>query len=191
MTELATERLILRPFRDEDAEDVYRYASDPEVGPPAGWLPHKSVKESLEAIRTVLSMAETYAVCLKETGEVIGSIGLFPHRDEVYRGDDGLKLPEAGYWIGKPFWGRGLIPEALREMMRHAFEDLGAECMFCGYYEGNGKSERVQEKCGFTYHHSTGEIYFPLFREFRTEHFTYISREMWESGRSCVPADPS
>ena len=69
---LETIRLILRPWCEDDAEDLYKYASDPEVGPPAGWLPHTSVENSLEIIRNVLSAPETYAVCLKEDGKAIG-----------------------------------------------------------------------------------------------------------------------
>ena len=64
---LETERLILRPWREDDAEELYKYASDPDVGPPAGWSPHTSVENSREIIRTVLSAPETYAVCLRVT----------------------------------------------------------------------------------------------------------------------------
>ena len=71
-----TERLILRPWKDSDAESLYKYAKDPEVGPIAGWPIHTSVDNSLEIIRTVLSANETYAVCLKEDNVAIGSIGL-------------------------------------------------------------------------------------------------------------------
>ena len=71
---LETERLILRPWCEDDAEQLYKYASDAEVGPPAGWPPHTSVENSCEIIRTVLSAPETYAVCLKENGKPIGSI---------------------------------------------------------------------------------------------------------------------
>ena len=65
---LQTKRLILRPWSENDAEELYKYASDPEVGPPAGWPPHTSAENSREIIRTVLSAPETYAVCLKENG---------------------------------------------------------------------------------------------------------------------------
>ena len=78
---LETERLILRPWRKDDAEDLYTYASDPEVGSPAGWPPHTSVENSREIIRTVLSAPETYAVCLRESGKPIGSIGF--HRADL------------------------------------------------------------------------------------------------------------
>ncbi len=74
--QLATERLILRPWAETDAEDLYRYAKDDRVGPIAGWPPHSSVDNSAEIIRTVFSAPETYAVCLKEDNRAIGSIGL-------------------------------------------------------------------------------------------------------------------
>ena len=59
---LETERLILRPWEEGDAEDLYRYASNPDVGPIAGWPVHTSVENSREIIREVLSAPETYAV---------------------------------------------------------------------------------------------------------------------------------
>lgn len=74
--QLTTERLILRPWAEADAEDLYRYAKDDRVGPIAGWPPHSSVDDSAEIIRTVFSAPETYAVCLKEDNRAIGSIGL-------------------------------------------------------------------------------------------------------------------
>ena len=87
---LETERLILRPWCEDDAEELYKNASDPEVGPPAGWPPHTSVENSREIIRTVLSAPETYAVCLKENGKPIGSIGF--HRSDLAEDDDEYEL---------------------------------------------------------------------------------------------------
>ena len=69
---IETERLIMRPWREDDAETLFRYAQDPAVGPAAGWPPHKSVEESLEIIRTVFSQPEVYAMVLKSTGQPIG-----------------------------------------------------------------------------------------------------------------------
>ena len=172
---LETDRLILRPWREGDAEDLFTYASDPEVGPPAGWQPHTSVENSREIIRTVLSASETYAVCLKETGKPIGSIGF--HRNDLAEQDDEYEL---GYWVGKPFWGQRLIPEAAREMLRYAFEDLGMNRIWCGYYDGNIKSRRVQEKLGFVYHHTTEKIKVKQMNEVRTGHVMMMTRETWE-----------
>ena len=172
---LETERLILRPWREEDADDLYTYASDPDVGPPAGWPPHTSVENSLEIIRTVLSAPETYAVCLKESGKPIGSIGF--HRNDLAEDDDEYEL---GYWIGKPFWGQGLIPEASREMLRHAFEDLKMNRIWCGYYDGNEKSRRAQEKLGFVYQRKTAGIEVSLLGEIRTGHSNLMTKDRWQ-----------
>ena len=175
---LQTKRLILRQWCENDAEELYKYASDPEVGLPAGWQPHTSVENSREIIRAVLCAPETYAVCLKENGMPIGSIGL--HRKDLAEREDEYEL---GYWIGKPFWGQGLIPEASRELLRHAFEDLGMRRIWCGYYDGNIKSRRVQEKLGFVHHHTTEGIELSLLGEIRTGHVMLLTREDWQKSR--------
>jgi RimJ/RimL family protein N-acetyltransferase len=171
---LQTKRILLRPWREEDAENLYKYAKDPEVGLPAGWLPHTSVENSREIIRGVLSAPDTYAVCLKEDVKPIGSVGF--HRNDLAENDDEYEL---GYWIGKPFWGQGLIPEASSEMLRYAFEDLGMARVWCGHYDGNVKSRRVMEKLGFVYHHTTEGIEVSLLGEIRTRHALLLTREEW------------
>ncbi len=70
---LMTQRLILRRWNQKDAEDLYRYACDPDVGPIAGWPPHKNPDESRAVIRDVLNGREAYAICLKEDGRAIGA----------------------------------------------------------------------------------------------------------------------
>lgn len=169
-----TKRLILRPWREDDAQELYKYACDPDVGPAAGWPVHTSVENSREIIRTVLSAPETYAVCLKEDGKAIGSIGL--HRNDLAEREDEYEL---GYWLGKPFWGQGLIPEASREILRHAFDDLGMNRIWCGYYDGNVKSRRVQEKLGFEHHHTTEGIEVSLLGEIRTGHAQLMTKDKW------------
>ena len=178
-TVLETEHLLLRPWEEADAESLYEYAKDPQVGPAAGWPPHTSAENSREIIRTVLSEPETYAVCLKEEGRAVGSIGLMIGSGST------LGLPdsegEIGYWIGVPFWGKGLIPEAVRELIRHAFVDLHLEALWCGYFDGNEKSRRVQEKCGFLYHHTVPDVYVKQIDDHRTEHVTRLPKEAWIS----------
>lgn len=172
---LQTERLILRRWEDSDAEDLYEYAKDPDVGPIAGWPAHRSVEESREIIRNVLNGAECYAICLKDDSRAIGAIELMRHTALV-GGDDECEL---GYWLGKPFWGRGIMPEAARALLRRAFEDLGMTRVWCGYYEGNAKSKRVQEKCGFRPQFVREGVEVPLMRETRTDHVSCITREEW------------
>lgn len=175
---LETKRLILRPWREDDAENLYKYASDPEVGPAAGWPPHKDVSDSRAIIRDVLAVPETYAVCLRESGEAVGSIRLkMKGVTDMTDRDDECEL---GYWIGKPHWGQGLIPEAAGELIRHAFDDLDMRAVWCGYYDGNTKSRRVQEKLGFVYQHKTEGLEVRLLSEIRTGHVMLMTRETWE-----------
>ncbi len=177
--ELVTERLILRPWLESDAESLYQYAKNPNVGPIAGWPVHTSVENSREVIQNVLAVPETYAVCLKEDNKAIGSVGLTVGEKSNFNLPD--NEGEIGYWIGEPFWGRGLIPEACRELIRHAFEDLGLCTLWCGYFDGNEKSKRVQEKCGFRYHHTDKDILWKLMNDVRTEHVTRLTKEEWET----------
>lgn len=176
---LTTRRLLLRPWEERDAKDLYLYAKDLRVGPMAGWSPHLSVEHSRQVIRTVLSAPETYAVVLKETGEPVGCAGmLFGESGNVPMSEGEAEI---GYWIGVPYWGKGLIPEAVQRLLRRCFEDLGCTAVWCGYYDGNQRSRRVQEKCGFLYHHTTPNILSPM-GDLRTEHFTRITKEKWIEG---------
>ena len=174
---LETERLILRRWEETDAEKLYQYAKDPDVGPIAGWPPHQSVEESLGVIRNVFNGLEAYAICLKTDNKAIGAIELKlnGHTDMTERDDE----CELGYWLGKSFWGQGIVPEAAREMLRRAFEDIGMQKVWCGYYDGNLKSKRVQEKCGFRYQWTTEGVDLPLMHEKRTGHVNLMTKDDW------------
>ena len=104
---LETERLTLRAWAETDAESLYSYAKDPDIGPIAGWPAHRSKEESLNTIRHVLNGKECYAICERGSNNPIGSIELKlnGHTDMTDRDDE----CELGYWLGKPFWGEGVI----------------------------------------------------------------------------------
>lgn len=175
---LETERLILRPFEKTDAESVYQYAKDPDVGPIAGWHPHSSVEESQRVIENILMVSETYAVCLKSDHKAIGAVSLmFGDKSNI-----GIKRSEGeiGFWLGKPFWGQGLMPEAVRALVRYAFFELNFETLWCGYFDGNEKSRRCQEKVGFCYHHTNEDIHWKLMNDIRTEHIMCLTRKEWK-----------
>ena len=173
---LETERLILRPWEEADAEECYKYAKDPLVGPIAGWPVHTSVENSRQVIRDVLMVPETYAIVLKESRLPVGSIGLHFHSDLAEKDDEA----ELGYWLGVPYWGQGLVSEAARELLRYAFEDLKLSRVWCGYYDGNEKSKRVQEKLGFKYQWTTEEVPVPQMGEIRKRHVNLMTREEWK-----------
>ena len=176
---LETPRLLLRPWEDSDAEQLYSLARDPRVGPIAGWPPHKDITDSRRILRDILQAEESYAVVLKETGAVIGSIGLRQNSD-LASGDAEREL---GYWLGVPFWGKGYMPEAAKAVLRHAFEDLGLETVWCGYYEGNAQSKRVQEKLGFTFQWKTERLYVAQMDEYRTGYVNRMTRDEWPAIR--------
>ena len=176
---METERLILRPWEEGDAASLFKYASDPDIGPIAGWPPHSSVDNSREIIRTVFAAPEVYAVVLKNTGEPVGCCGII-FSDTLHSADMTLQEAEIGYWIGKPYWGNGLIPEAVNALLLRCFEELGLETVWCGYYDGNNKSRRVCEKCGFKYHHTNRDAVSPL-GDKRTEHFHVMTKEDFEA----------
>ncbi|MBR5159934.1 MAG: GNAT family N-acetyltransferase [Bacteroidaceae bacterium] len=144
---METERLILRPWRESDAEALFKYASDPDVGPRAGWPPHKSVEESLQIIKTVFNTPTMWAVELKETAEAIGCVGYLP------ASVSNLQIPddqcEVGYWIGKPYWGRGICTEALRLVIDYCFNVKHYTVLWGDFFPSNPASGRVMTKCGF------------------------------------------
>ncbi len=149
---METSRIFLRPWRDSDAAALYKYASDPEVGPRAGWPPHQSEAESLEIIRTVFNNDTTWAIVLKETGEAIGAMG--------YGSSCECKLPArpdeptVGYWVGKPYWNKGICTEALALLIDHIRSTTDIKSLISGHFIDNPASGRVMEKCGFV---ATGE----------------------------------
>ncbi len=176
---METKRLLLRHWAETDAESLYKYAKDPAVGPIAGWPPHRNIEESLTVIQTVFNRSECYAICEKGSNKAIGAIELKMngHTDMTEKDDE----CELGYWLGKPFWGKGYMTEAVRELLRYGFENLGMTTIWCGYYDGNNKSKRVQEKVGFFYHHTCNEVHVPLMNEVRIGHTNYMTRAQWEN----------
>ena len=134
---METERILLRHWEESDAEALFKYASDPDVGPRAGWPAHKSVEESREIIRTVFHNDTTWAIVLKETGETIGCIGYYTH--ETSNIPIGENDCEVGYWVGKPYWNKGICTEALKLMLDH--------CTQCGFSD-TGMLNRCSQLVG-------------------------------------------
>ena len=150
-----SDRLLLRLFTDADAEALFTLASDPDVGPRAGWKPHQSVEESRQIIRTVFHNPTTWAIVLRQTGELVGAIGYGPSCE--------CQLPAlpcestVGYWVGKPFWNQGICTEALRMMIDHIRATTTITSLISGHFVDNPASGKVMEKCGFI---ATGDTCF-------------------------------
>jgi RimJ/RimL family protein N-acetyltransferase len=164
---METERLILRPWNKEDAFALYEIAKEEEVARPCGWIAHTSVLESLACIQTIYTSPLCFAITLKD-GTIIGAIEL----KETNRKDE----KEIGYFIGKDFWGHGYMPEAVKFLSDYAFNDLHINVLKICYYEGNDRSKRVAEKCGF--HYLTNKIvYLENYHERRLSHVMIKNKE--------------
>ena len=145
---IVTERLLLRRWKLSDADALYKYACDPEVGPHAGWPPHKNVEESKMIIRELFTNDYTWAVILKETNEPIGCMGYYPFgKSNIEIGENDA---EVGYWIGKPHWNKGYCTEALQAMIHYCYEKKNFQTIWADFFIDNPASGRVMEKCGFT-----------------------------------------
>ncbi len=171
-----TPRLLLRPFQEADAADVYAYAKNPAVGPAAGWPPHKDEAESLEIIRTVFSSPKVFAITLQETGRVIGSIGYIGEHPQGLQPD--CPDDELGYALDEAHWGRGFMTEAARAVLDFGFADLGLHRVWCSHYIENRRSRRVIEKLPFQYQFDRA-VDVPLLGETRNARYYLLAKEDW------------
>lgn len=147
---LETERLILRAFTENDLNDFYEYASVEGVGEMAGWRHHESIEKTKEILNDFISNDVVFALVDKKTNKVIGSLGV-----EKYLLEDKLSEffnyegRELGFVLAKPYWGNGLMVEAVKKVIDYLFNELNLDFLTCGYFNFNYQSKRVQEKCGF------------------------------------------
>ncbi len=147
MKTLETERLILRPFDEGDLDDFHAYSKDPDVGPHAGWPPHETTAQTKEVLIRFMTEDGVWALEEKTLHQVIGSVGL--HRDE--RRDSSESIRMIGYALGKPWWGKGYMTEAVQRVLSHLFEERGLKLVTVYHFADNLRSQRVIEKCGFRY----------------------------------------
>ena len=145
---IETDRLILRPWRQEDLEDFYEYARVDGVGQMAGWQPHESMEKSQAILDCFIREKKTFALELKDSGKVIGSLGLEARGRNVGIPEE-LQGREIGYVLSKDCWGKGLMPEAVKAVIDYCFSVLGFDYLTCGHFARNNQSRRVIEKSGF------------------------------------------
>jgi [ribosomal protein S5]-alanine N-acetyltransferase len=148
---LETPRLLLRPFNEGDLADLYAYASVPNVGEWAGWKHHESLEESKKILTMFIEEKKTFALFLKESGHVVGSLGLERYRCPLPKDYDFLLGRELGYVLAKSEWGKGLMSEAVYRVILYCFDDCHLDFLTCGHFARNNRSRRVIEKNGFRY----------------------------------------
>lgn len=145
---LRTTRLVLRPFEPRDAGDVERLAGERDIASTTVSIPHPYPPgAALAWIAThgparAEGRSATFAITLERTGELVGAMGF-----EVNPKNDWAEL---GYWIGKPYWGRGYATEALRALVPWAFEHFPLNRLQACHFTRNPASGRVMEKAGLT-----------------------------------------
>lgn len=147
---IETPRLILRPWRESDLQDFYAYARVDGVGQMAGWLPHENIEKSKTILDLFIKERKTFALEWKENGKAIGSLGL-EECEESIQVPEGMMGREIGYVLNKDYWGRGLMPEAVKAVIQYCFDVLNFDYLTCGHFVWNRQSRRVIEKCGFQY----------------------------------------
>ncbi len=148
---LETDRLILRPWRKSDLNDFYEYARVDGVGQMAGWEPHKSIEESEFILSLFMEGKHVFAVELKDNHKVIGSVGLEEISTSTEEKYNELTGREIGYVLSKDYWGKGLMPEAVKRVIKYCFEKENYDFLWCCHFPANAQSKRVIEKCGFRF----------------------------------------
>ncbi|MGO1368217.1 MAG: GNAT family N-acetyltransferase [Senegalia sp. (in: firmicutes)] len=147
---LETERLILRPFKEEDAGKIYSgWATDTDVTRYVTWKPHKSIEETKELIKMWMEEnkdLENYHWVIenKENKTVIGTIGIFGV-------DNKNENSEIGYCIRKDYWNKGITTEAAKEIINYGLTKVGFARITGRHEIENSASGKVMEKCGFKY----------------------------------------
>ena len=146
---LETERLRLRPFTFDDEAAVFALVSDPEVARFVRFEAHRTPAETrafLELVDRYYRRGEPFAwaIARREDGRLIGSCGFVSHAGE-------RKSAEIGYWLGKPYWGKGYAAEAAQALVRFGFEQMGLERVEAKCFLENRAGQRVIEKLGMKF----------------------------------------
>lgn len=145
---IETDRLIIVPWENttRDAEALYNWAKNPNVGPKAGWKPHESIEESMNIIKNIFIPVGAFKIILKDKKQVIGNIGFEP---DVHR--EGTSSMEMGYALDESYWNNGYMTEAVKAVIDYAFDELGLDVLSIQTNIVNKASQKVIEKVGFTY----------------------------------------
>lgn len=148
--ELETIRLKLRRFTIEDAENMYKnWASEDEVTRFLTWPPHASAEVTRELLSHWVKEYENknyynWVIELKETKEIVGNISVVSVKENI----EGASL---GYCMGTKWWGKEIMPEAGKAVIKYLFEQVGFHRIDAAHDKNNPKSGRVMQKIGMTY----------------------------------------
>lgn len=181
MCEIETARLILKSWEKKDAAALYAYAKDPDVGPHAGWKPHSSVSESLKIIKTMFIPNDVWAITIKGSGKIIGSVGLEPDKRRP-----GINSREMGYSLAKEYWGNGVMTEAAKAVIDFGFSVYGLDVISICTGPSNKRSQGVIGKCGFVYEGTERKVYVTWDGTVRDSKCYSILKEEWEQSKGAA-----
>lgn len=182
---IETSRLLLRRYEEKDLKDYWQYVSSPAVGPNCGWQPYTDLEKAKERLTYEISNKGQYAIVLKGTGKVIGSIEIMsPDKDA----DAKANAKEIGYISNPKYWGNGYMTEALKAIIKVCMDKLNTDEVISGYYQPNIGSGRVQEKAGMSTYktvkdmimwHETGQYCDGIYKKItRTQ---YLQSEIYKN----------
>ncbi len=141
---LTTARLRLRPIRRGDTQPVQALGNNWHVARMLSRVPYPSPVEVVEgwtgAQGAAWESGLAYNFAIERQDGLIGVVGLSRRDDGGY---------EIGYWLGEPWWGQGLMTEAVGRVVEFARASLGLDRLRSDYFADNPASGRIQEKCGF------------------------------------------
>lgn len=146
---LETERLILRKLTMRDANDVFDYASRPEVSKHVTWDYHRAIADSMAFVKSILLQYEgglpsPWGIVFKSNNKLVGTGGYHNWNIEHRRA-------EIGYAISSDYWNKGIMTEALKEMLRFGFEAIALNRVEALCKVENAASEKVLLKCGMKF----------------------------------------
>ncbi len=135
----------IRPLKDDDAPGMAMLANNIKISENLrDGFPHPyTLKDAIDFIEKFNDQNQSYIFAIEYNGEYVGNIGLVPEIN-VYR-----KSAELGYFIGEPYWNKGIATKAIKSICDFGFQNLDIVRIHCGVYEYNSASQRVLEKCGF------------------------------------------
>jgi len=183
MKTLETKRLTLRSWQKSDINDLYEYASVEGIGEMAGWPHHENKETSKSILDMFIRNDDVYAIVYKEHNKVIGSVGI--HNRTLDPNYKAKTQRELGYVLSKDYWGKGIVPEAVKEVIKHTFEKLKVDVLWCGYYLINSQSKRVNEKCGFKFY-KDGTFEAPALGKTFDGKYYIMTKEDYEMGKVMV-----
>lgn len=178
-TVLKTERFTLRPWKETDLDDFFEYAKVEGVGQMAGWLPHKSKENSKFVLDMFIREKKVFAI--EYEGKVIGSLGVEKYNEERLPEFADKQGRELGFVLSKDYWGKGLMPEASKAVIKWLFEEEKLDFISCGHFVWNKQSARVQEKLGFKFH-SNG-VYETMYGKLEDECLNILTKEDYFSNK--------